>query len=106
MGECPPAAARHAPANVPIMNLAMRPRAAVRLGVFGSRSATYSPSANNVRMPAVTGDDTNENHVAPTLRWPRYAAHARTADEVNDRSPVENPIKTMATIIMRSIFRT
>jgi len=87
------AASKHTAANEPVRILEINPGAAVRFGVFGRRSQTYSPIARNENPATNTGDDINEKGVSARFRQPRYAHHATTASGVSPRNPAANPMR-------------
>jgi hypothetical protein len=87
------AARRHAAEKEPVKILEINPGAAVRFGVFGRRSQTYSPTARNENPATTAGDDINENGVAARSIQPRYAHHATTAGGVSPRKPAPIPMR-------------
>src|SRR5215212_1709245 len=52
-------ASKHAPANEPVSTREISPGGAVRLGVFGRRSHTYSPIARTEKPATAIGDAMN-----------------------------------------------
>ncbi len=70
---------------------AIRPRGAVRAGVFGSLSAISSTTASSVRTMRVTGRSKKANSVPAKCNQPRCAAQQTTAGGVSERSPVRQP---------------
>ena len=71
---------------------AINPTGAVRLGVWGSLSATNSPSANRLNTIRAVGWPTNANLVPASFSQPRRAAQQTAAGGVIDRNPVAHPI--------------
>ena len=88
----PPPAATHAPVNPPITIRAIRPGGDVRLGVFGSLSATNSNTASIVKI-ATEGIEPMRASTPWSFSQPRCAAQAVAAGAVSARSPANNPMR-------------
>ena len=97
------AASRHADEKEPLKILEINPGGAVRLGVLGRRSQTYSPIAKNDKSARAVADDINEKGVSRRLMQPRYEHHAITAGGVSPRNPVANPMMATARITVAFI---
>src|SRR5262245_40584751 len=82
-----------------MMMRAIRPRGAVRLGVFGSLSATSSTTASNVKI-ATAGIEPMRASVPWTFIQPRWTAHAVVAGAVSERNAAKNPNKKVNIIVI------
>src|SRR5579863_5193211 len=91
-GDCPADTPTQAPARAPQRKRAVRPTAAVRLGVEGSLSAMSSTIANTVNIATAAVDPMNARRVPARLSQLRRAAHAATAGAVKERMPETMPI--------------
>lgn len=80
---------------------AINPGGAVRLGVFGSLSATSSSKASRVRSATAAVPPIQEN-ARDTFSQPRCVAHAVHATGASDRNPVNSPIRKANTKVTPS----
>src|SRR6478672_9233842 len=78
---------RQKPQKAPEMIRAIKGRGAMRLGVFGSKSATYSPTASRVKITSAIFDPINATGVPENITGFRYAAQDNAAGAVKVRSP-------------------
>src|SRR5579875_2585 len=85
------AVAMMAPTVAPSARRPMRPRGAVRLGVLGSLSAMYSPTAAALSAATAAGCAIQEAHVPWTGSFPLLANQEVTASGVTERRPVLTP---------------
>src|SRR5262245_26905925 len=95
--DCPEEAHKQAPASPPITRRAMNDGGALRLGVFGGLSLTYSPSAARVKIATAGVEPINDKKEPCRFNIPRRAAQLIAAGAVMARSPATIPMSTART---------
>src|SRR6266498_149789 len=92
--DWPADAHRQAPDSPPITIRAINDGSAVRLGVWGSLSLTYSAIAPSENIATATADPMNDKGESCRFSQPRKAAQLTTAGAVRARSPATIPMPT------------
>src|SRR5689334_4055040 len=84
--DWPPAEERVAPDRPPITSRAINEGGAVRLGVFGNLSFTYSPSAAKDKMATAIGNSMNRSGKPCKLTKPKWPAKPTLAEAATARA--------------------
>src|SRR6266478_3352198 len=78
--------------NPPVIIRNTRGPRSVRFGVFGSLSATSSPSARSDRIMVAALEPRKDSHELLRSSHPRWAAQLTSAGAVSERNPAKIPM--------------